>query len=244
MPNILAIETSSPLLSIALKTRKGRIFEKSLEGYYKHGENILVFIDQLLKKAHLKMKDIDIFLIGRGPGSFTGLRVGFATLKGFLAARKKPCYGALSLDIIAQGIDLPEGSRLGVLLDARREKIYARIYERRKNQWKAKKKPGVWSVEELTGEFPGEIHLAGDGLQRYGEEIKKSSVKRYQVPFGGNRKIHFLSESSWYPTASHLIELFEAGKTVQKLEKPKDFIPLYFRLTEAEEKRREHAATC
>ena len=71
---------------------------------------------------------MDAFLIDRGPGSFTGLRIGFATLKGFFAFSPKNCYGPLSLDIIARAIDLPEGSALGVLLDARREKIFARFY--------------------------------------------------------------------------------------------------------------------
>jgi tRNA threonylcarbamoyl adenosine modification protein YeaZ len=69
----------------------------------KHAEKILPVIDRLLKKEKLKIRDIDAFLIGRGPGSFTGLRVGFATLKGFLATCPKPCYGAFSLDIIAAG---------------------------------------------------------------------------------------------------------------------------------------------
>lgn len=236
MSLILAIETSSPLLSVALKNRKGAIHEKSLEGYFKHGENLIPFIDQILKKNRLKIGAVDFFLIGRGPGSFTGLRVGFATLKGFLAARPTPCYGALSLDIIAQGIDLPDGVSLCVCLDARREKIYARFYERQKGIWKAKTKPGVLSVEELLSLSPAKIHFAGDALIPYADMIKMKAAKR---------KIHFLPRRLWYPTASHLIELFEADSAVQKLAKPKDFEPLYFRLPEAEEKRKtQHAAAC
>ena len=91
-------------------------------------------------------------------------------------------------------------------------------------------------MEELLGEFPAEIYLAGDGLARYGEEIKTKS---------GTRKIHFLPRSSWYPEASTLIRLFEADLAIPTLANPKDFLPLYFRLPEAEEKRRKHhAAAC
>ena len=73
----------------------------------KHAENLLPVIDRLLKKEKLKIGNIDAFLISRGPGSFTGLRIGFATLKGFLATHPKPCYGAFSLDVIAAGIKVP-----------------------------------------------------------------------------------------------------------------------------------------
>ena len=236
MPNILAIETSSPFLSAAVKKGKGPVHEKNLEGFMKHGENLVPIIDQLLKKTRLKIGAIDFFLIGQGPGSFTGLRVGFATLKGFMAACKKPCRGALSLDVIAHGIDLPDGSALCVCLDARREKIYARFYKRRNGAWKSGKKPRVLSVEELVREFPAEIYLAGDGLARYGNGIKTRA---------GERKVSFLARTSWYPKASTLIKLFEEDLAIKKLENPKDFTPLYFRLPEAEEKRRKHhAAAC
>jgi hypothetical protein len=133
--NLLAIETSSPVLSIALKKHGGKIRHGIVKGYMKHAENLLPVIDRLLKKEKLEIGDIDTFLISRGPGSFTGLRIGFATLKGFLATCPKPCYGALSLDVIAAGIK-PAGTDLAlkghenltVCLDARRGKLYTRSY--------------------------------------------------------------------------------------------------------------------
>ena len=84
-----------------LKDAAGKVHASSIEGLMKHAEEILPQLDMLLKKSSTSFKDISAFLIGRGPGSFTGLRVGFATLKGFLAGGEVPCYGALSLDVIA-----------------------------------------------------------------------------------------------------------------------------------------------
>src|ERR1041385_2607672 len=136
--NILALDTSSPVLSVALKTGPREISETQLTGFLQHAENLLPLIDRLLKKQKTSLAKIDLFLIGRGPGSFTGLRVGFATLKGFMAVQSKPCYGATSLDMIAENADLPEKSELAVCLDAGRERFFVRIYRRGKKAWRAK----------------------------------------------------------------------------------------------------------
>lgn len=233
--NLLAFETSSRVLSVALKKGRGPILRSTVRGYLNHAENLIPAIDHLLRKKKLKLYDIDAFLIGRGPGSFTGLRIGFATLKGFLAVKKKPCFGALSLDLTAHGIPLEGRKELAILLDARREHIYARFYGRaRGKNWRPKGRPRVLGLEELLRKFPAEIHLAGDALLRYGKEIKERP----------HQKVHFLDEKFRYPKAQSLIELYPSS-SLQRLEKPEDFLPLYFRLPEAEErKRKTYASPC
>lgn len=234
-PNLLAFETSSPVLSIALKKGKETVLETSTEGFLQHAENLIPLMDRLLRKKKLTLPDIDAFLIGRGPGSFTGLRIGFATLKGFLACQKKPCYGALSLDMIAASIDLAEGNWLGVCLDAYRKKIYIRLYKRRRGTWKAQGKMSVRAFPEILEDLPAEVTLTGDALLRY--------QKFFEQGFSGSkRKIHFLPSSQWTPRASSLIACFiessrRGGVTpplLQKLDKPRDFLPLYLRVSEAE----------
>src|SRR3990167_8531491 len=131
MKNYLAIDTSSEVLSLALKTGDRNLVETKVVGFLKHAENLMPMMVRLLKNHKLHAKDIDVFLIDRGPGSFTGLRIGFATLKGFLALEKKACFGALSLDMIAENVSQPEGAKLAVILDARRDRFYFRSYQRR-----------------------------------------------------------------------------------------------------------------
>ena len=229
--NLLALETSSPILSIALqKGKNGKIFASSVGGFSKHAENLFPTLDRLLKTAKLSIKDIDVWLIGRGPGSFTGLRIGFSTLKGFLHLEKKDCFGGLSLDLIAENVKLAEGARLAVCLDAYRQKVYARFYQRRENTWKPESRPSAWTVEEFISKLSPGITLTGNAIGRYGKEIQKNPGK-----------IHFLAEKLWYPNASSLISFFQAGdKKIEKLAAPKDFIPLYFRLSEAEERKKEN----
>ena len=246
MPNLLAVETSSPILSVAVKKRHAEVMDAVSEGFLKHGENLMPMIDQLLKKQKMKLEDIQYFLIGRGPGSFTGLRMGFATFKGLLLPEKKPCYGALSLDIIASAADLPDGSWLAVCLDAFRQKIYTRIYKKHSGEWLARSKPEALNLDEWARKMDREIYVTGDAIRRYETEMRSRLEDA-----GISGKVHFLPEKNWYPKASALIRLFEnrkknraAAARIKKLTTPGDFVPFYLRKTEAEEKRKAHAPAC
>ena len=237
--NILAIDSSSSVLSIAFKKGKFPLTEKNIEGTFYHLENLLPVIDQMLKKNKLRPEDIDTFLIGRGPGSFTGLRIGFGTLKGFLAAQKRDCYGALSLDMIPENLDLPEKSRLAVCLDARREKIFTRFYKRSKSQWVPASKPLVLSLDELLEKLEPGDYAAGDALERYQERIQTAFQKG---------PLNFLDKKLWFPKSSTMILWHSAGEhllkgksRLRKLTQNTDFLPGYFRLSEPEEKRQAHA---
>ena len=236
-PIILALETSSPVMSVALK-KGNRILEKRVSGFQKHAEYLLPSIEGLLKKQKVSIQKIKTFLIGRGPGSFTGLRIGFSTLKGFLALRKCSSYGALSVDLIAENAkaDLPPKARLGVLMDAYRQKIYCRFYRFDSFSLKPEGPVEVISLDELVCRLETGTFLAGDALSRYAEAFGELSK---------TKGLHLLEEKTWYPKASSLIALFEnKDKKVQNFSKPSDFIPLYFRLSEAEERKNNYARTC
>jgi len=218
--NLLAIETSSPTLSVAIKKSGGKLRHATVRGYMKHAENLLPVIDRLLKKEKLKIGDIDAFLISRGPGSFTGLRIGFATLKGFLATRPKPCYGAFSLDVIAAGIRPERRPNLTVCLDARRGKLYARSYRYHKKRWLPSGPSRVLPVDAVKSELSDGSWIAGDGTP-------KLDVAGFTVA----------PEKSWGPRAATLITLFETkDPLLKKLRRPKEFLPVYLRSSEAEEK--------
>ena len=229
MNSILAFETSSPVLSVALGTRQGKIKEFRSRSPLKHSENLIPLVDRLLKQEKISLKEIDAFAIDRGPGSFTGLRIGFSFLKGLLAARKKPCYGALSLDMISENVRPREGTRLGVVVDARRETIYSRIYLCRKGEWVSEGKLQLVSFTELKTRLREGMVFTGDALARYGSSLEEA--------FG--KQIHFLSRNRWFPSAASLVKGFQARNSrLSPLERARDFLPLYFRASEAEEKRR------
>jgi tRNA threonylcarbamoyl adenosine modification protein YeaZ len=224
MKTILAFETSTPFLSVALGNRNGKISEAISKKPLAHSENIIPLGHQLLKKEKLTLSDIDVFAVDRGPGSFTGLRIGFSLLKGFLAVRKRPCFGALSLDIMASKIRLPGNSRLGVVVDARRDLIYSRFYRRRGEEWMPEAKLALLSLSELISQVTNGTVLAGESLGR--------CVGAYcNTPLPPIKPV--------FPSARILVEWFyEKNPRLSPLKTSRDFIPLYFRAAKAEEKRR------
>ena len=229
--NLLAIETSSPVLSVAIKKSGAKFRHATVKGHMKHAENLLPVIDWLLKKEKLKIQEIDAFLISRGPGSFTGLRIGFATLKGFLAICPKPCYGAFSLDVIAAGMK-PEGhANLTVCLDARRGKLYTRSYRYYGKRWTPCGPSRVVPLSEMDQELLEESRIAGDGIVKLDP-----------------RGLAVAPEKNSVPRASTLIELFEAKDPfLNRLTLPKEFLPVYLRRSEPEERlfeRKKHGCPC
>ena len=246
MKNILAFETSGPVLSVALGTRDGLVRELHSKIRLKHSENLVFLVDRLMRgvgarrAVPLRWDDIDAFAIDRGPGSFTGLRIGFSFLKGFLAARKKPCYGALSLDMIAARVRPPsENSRLGVLVDARREAVYSRFYFFERGTWVPESKLELLSFAELKERLQDGMFLAGDALARFESRGEVFSPGRGNSDPRLGSQFHFLPESSWRASAATLVNWFQAlDSRLSLLKSPTDFLPLYFRVSEAEEKRR------
>ncbi len=230
---VLAFETSSPYLSVAIGAR-GNARELRSKSPLKHSENLITLMDQLLKQGGLSLDKIDAFVIDQGPGSFTGLRIGFSFLKGLLAVRKIPCYGALSLDMIAANVapnrklSIPENSELGVVMDARRDVLYVRMYSHQGGDWAPQEGPKLLSLDQLKSLAREKTFLAGDALDRYKAHFEKL--------FQSDR---FLSPKFWYPTAAILVKWYQAGDArLVPLKKSEDFLPLYFRASEAEEKRR------
>jgi tRNA threonylcarbamoyladenosine biosynthesis protein TsaB len=226
--NVLAIETSGSSLSVAIKKGSGPARHAFLKGFSRHVENLIPLMDRLLKKERLKIREVDTFLIGRGPGSFTGLRVGFATLKGFLAVHERPCFGAYSFDLIASTIP-HSGSRftsrenLAVCLNAKRDKLYARLYRSYRQGWKPVGAPFVKTPDDFLKELPSGTRVAGDGLVLCNQDLLK--------------KIDSLPEKYWTPRASVLIKLYEKKDPLLKpFKRPKDFLPFYLRSSEAEER--------
>ena len=250
MKTVLAFETSHPILSVALGTADGRVEELKVKRPFQHSELLIPLVRKLLQKNRLRFEQLDALALDRGPGSFTGLRIGFSLMKGFLVVRKRPCYGALSLDMIADGGFPAENSKLAVLIDARRERIYTRFYRSQKGIWRPEKKMELLTLSELENRltkviFPspypsppegerdrvrGRVSLAGDGLLRYRKPLEEI--------FGP--RLYFLDEKFFYPKASTLVEWFQKkDPRLVRLKAPGDFLPLYFRASEAEEKKKE-----
>ena len=126
--NILAIDTASAILSVALEAPSGRyIFEG--DGAASHAERLMVIIEWLLENAGLAREELELVSCMEGPGSFTGLRIGFAAAKGLSLALGIPLLPVPTLDCLA----LPHAAWPGPVvaaLDAKKKRFFAALYRR------------------------------------------------------------------------------------------------------------------
>ncbi len=121
---ILGVDTSLPLLSVALIRDDAVLGSVALEGKGSRNEKLLPAIDWLLTEASVDRREIDLYAVTRGPGSFTGVRIGLATVQGMALALGRPVCAMSTHEAIA-----PSGSRSAVADDAGRGEFYVSIYD-------------------------------------------------------------------------------------------------------------------
>lgn len=125
---ILAIDTATEMLGIALETEDGRYYEWSAVAGFEHAQRLMPWIDRILDHAATKPEAIDLIVCARGPGSFTGLRIGMSTAKGLADATGAAVVSVPTLDALAYSH--ARSDRLVVpVLDARKQRIYCAAYE-------------------------------------------------------------------------------------------------------------------
>ena len=226
MNPILAVDTSSQVLSVAIRAGKTS-FEANLDGSPRHSEQLIGLIEKGLKRLKLKKENLKTFIWGLGPGSFTGLRIGLSVLKGFHLGLRKKSYGASSLDAIALSSGVKNGELL-VCVDARRQSIYAAQYRFKNGLIKKTMKDSLLSLDELLKKTDKDTVFTGDALAVYGDLIRKKHGKN----------VLFLSPSFWYPRASQLLFLTESKREWLTPLSLRTMVPRYLRSSEAEERLR------
>src|SRR5262249_35815964 len=98
---ILAVETTADLCSLAIRDGQGTLVERAFRHRMHLLERLLPDVDELLADAGVALEEIEGFAVGIGPGSFTGVRIGVATVKTWADVLQKPVVGVLSLDAVA-----------------------------------------------------------------------------------------------------------------------------------------------
>ena len=140
MALILCIETGTDVCSVGI-ARDGRLLSlrESDEGR-DHAQKVGVFVDELLRENRLSPDELDAVAVGKGPGSYTGLRIGVSFAKGLCYGIRKPLIAVGSLDALAEvaredyeagivDVDDWESARLCPMVDARRMEVYARVFD-------------------------------------------------------------------------------------------------------------------
>ena len=130
MAIILNIETATKNCSVSLAENGKLLALKELNDTgYSHGENLHLFIEIVLKEAKLSFLDIHAVAVSKGPGSFTGLRIGVSAAKGLCFSLEKPLISIPTLASLARAIGAKENEYIIPLLDARRMEVYSAVFD-------------------------------------------------------------------------------------------------------------------
>jgi len=154
---VLAADTSLPLLSVALVRDDLLIGGVVLEGEFSRNEKLLPSIDWLLKEANIDRHAIDLFASTRGPGSFTGVRIGLATMQGLALALGKPLCAMSTHEAIA-----PDARRVVIVDDAGRGELYLSLFD----DGREVVAPRLATHAELDA-IDGERIVVGEFVQRH-----------------------------------------------------------------------------
>lgn len=162
---LLAFETSAKAASVALFDDHKLLGESYQNTGLTHSQTLLVMAQDLICQCGFVPADITHTAVAAGPGSFTGVRIGVAAAKGFAWGKEIPCYGVSTLEAMALGLGVWEGTVV-CAMDARRAQVYNAIFEAKNGQLTRISDDRAISLAELGEELnaiTGPIYLVGDG---------------------------------------------------------------------------------
>lgn len=228
---ILSVDSSAIVASVALSDDGRLLAEYTLNNKNTHSETLLPMIESLLSFFSMSADDVDLFAVSTGPGSFTGVRIGTATVKGLAFAKGKPCVGVSTLEAIAYNLRFHKGIVCPVM-NARRSQVYTAIFRSDGEKLERLTDDLAISISELDtmlAEYREEIVLAGDGYDICEKGFAATSVRH--VP-------ERLRHQSAFSVAEAALDAYKSGKHCSDAELGVE----YLRPSQAERERAEREA--
>lgn len=170
---ILSLDCATECATVAILEDDKLIGEINFNYKKQHSVILMPMIDEVLKNTSLNIDDIDGFVVSKGPGSFTGLRVGMATIKGLVQASKKPFISVSTLDGLANNLFYANGL-ICPIMDALRGNVYTALYKFKDNNLISLTEPMVISLDELITtlkEKNESVYFIGDGTYKFKEKL-------------------------------------------------------------------------
>ncbi len=217
---ILGIDSSSISCSVAV-LNDNKIIGKIVNNGLTHSQTLLPMINEVLTDAKLEVKDIDLIAITKGPGSFTGLRIGMATVKGMAAPYSTPCVCVSTLEAIAQTASEHHDGVFCAVMDARCNQVYNALFEEQNGDLVRLCDDRAISIEDLEKELKTiekPIILCGDGTAVCEKNFKEIEFE-------------IADECVRLPHASNICAL--GKKYINEAQSPDKISPAYLRLPQA-----------
>lgn len=213
MNYILNIETATKNCSVSLAKNGATILCKEIaEQGYSHAEKLHVFIEEILKETSVNVEDLKAIAISKGPGSYTGLRIGVSAAKGLCYALDVPLIAIDTLAVLAKKVSIENGL-IVPMIDARRMEVYSAIFD--SNHTRIMEVQAEVLTEESYAEMSHTVYFIGDCQEKCKTVLTKSNF-------------HFLPEIV-YPSANEMSSLSYEKFTKNEFEDVAYFEPFYLK---------------
>ena len=223
---ILAFESSAKPASAAL-VKDGQLLSQYMQcSALTHSRTLLPMAEDMLKNAELRLNDVDLIAVAHGPGSFTGIRIGVATVKGLAWAAEKPCVGVSTLEAMAWH-GLAVGGYICPVMDARRSQVYNALFKIEHGRPFRMTEDRPIALDELSKEVTAlnaPVFLVGDGAALCFEYFTAHGVPCVMAPD------NLRWQDAWG------VAMSAADKTPGNAD---ELLPVYLRLSQAERERQE-----
>ena len=182
---ILSIDTASNVCGVSILENNNLLCNLDTNTGRTHSENLMPMIKEAFEKTSLNLKDMDLLVCDIGPGSFTGIRIGIATVKAFFDSLNIPCIGISSLEALAYNLknDINENKYICSILDCKNDNCYFALYEKKNNTIETLIEPQAETVEATIAILNNycndtlensSITFIGDGSEVYKKNIETS----------------------------------------------------------------------
>lgn len=173
---VLSIDSSSKVATVALLKDDILLSEYVLNDKREHSVLLMPMIENILKENNLTVDDIDGYVVSKGPGSFTGLRIGMATVKGLSFGSNKPYISISSLDGLAYSVS-PFKGIICPIMDALRESVYTALYKNENGKLEKIMDYTSMDINELIDllkEKGEDVIFTGDGIPKHKDYINQN----------------------------------------------------------------------
>ena len=225
---ILSIDSTAEICTVAITNDRRLVCEITVNTGNTHSQTLLPAVEAALKLSELCVDDIDAFACSTGPGSFTGVRIGAATVKGLAYGKNKPCISVSTLEALAQNLSGFDGIICPVM-NARRSQVYNALFECCDGVMTRLCPDRAIAISELDAELEGcgkPVFLCGDGYDITLAGFEKTVCR--DVPEG-------LRPQSAYSVGVCALQKYARGETLSDAE----LVPIYLRPSQAERERLE-----
>ena len=166
MALLLQIETATTNCSVALSKNGETIaLKEDARNGYSHAEKLHVYINAVLEMGAVTRDAVDAIVVSKGPGSYTGLRIGVSAAKGLAYALERPLIALPTLDVLAQQVRADRGT-IVAMLDARRMEVYSAIYDANHKQIRATEAQILDETAFASYLEQGKVYFVGNGVEK------------------------------------------------------------------------------